>query len=218
LAQPSHKFERKAAALKRRRGKRATFDRVLIVCEGEKTEPTYFEDIRKQLRLPKAEVRVLHSALGTQPRQIVDYAEEVFRGDREFDLVYAVFDRDEHTSYHDALLRAAQLDHQLKNDFKKGVRFFAVPSVPCFELWLLIHFVEVQAFADRYEVIARVGQHIPGYAKGLKGVYGLTEARLAEAIERANRLRNQFAPESGDDPYTSVDELVAKLRSFRPRG
>lgn len=201
--------------MKRKRGSRATFDRVLIVCEGEKTEPTYFEDIRKQLRLPKAEVRILHSDLGTQPRQIVDYAEAVFRDEKSFDLVYAVFDRDDHPTYHDALQQAARLNGKLKNDFSKKIRFFAVPSVPCFELWLLIHFVEVHAFAHRDEIIARLGTHIAGYQKGSLGVYEFTEEHLDLATQRALRLRNQFRAEAGDEPYTSVDGLVGKLRSFK---
>ncbi|MBN9277772.1 MAG: RloB domain-containing protein [Hyphomicrobium sp.] len=44
------------------------------------------------------------------------------------------------------MTRAEQLDNTLRNDEKKLVRFFAVPSVPCFELWLLLHFENVLAF------------------------------------------------------------------------
>jgi hypothetical protein len=175
----------------------------------------YFEDIRKALRLPKTEVRVLSSALGTQPRQIVDYAEQEFCKRREFDVVYAVFDRDEHTTYHDALTRAAQLDQSLKNDFRKKIRFHATPSVPCFELWVLLHFVDVRAFADRHEVIARVEDHVTGYAKGLAGVYDRTAQHLTVADGRAKGLRAKFDAKSGLDPYTSVDELVTKLLSYK---
>lgn len=215
LARDKHWRERRAEELKRKRGNRATFDRLLIVCEGKKTEPNYFEDIRKELRLPKAEVRVLHSETGTEPRQIVDYAEQVFREDPSFDIVYAVFDRDEHRTYHDALRRAEQLDKGLKNDFQKKIRVHAVASVPCFEVWLLLHFVDVKAFTDRHEVIARLGDHINGYAKGLGGVYGMTGAKIQEATARSEKLRETFDRETGTDPFTTVDELVAKLLSYK---
>jgi hypothetical protein len=201
--------------MKRKRGNRATFDRILIVCEGKKTEPYYFEEIRQGLRLPKAEVRVIHSEAGTEPRQIVDYTERVFCEDPSFDICYAVFDRDEHKTYHDALNRAAQLDNTLKNDFKKKIRFHAVPTVPCFELWILLHFRDVKAFNDRHEVIRRVGEHIRDYAKGLPGVFGLTADKLATATTRAELLREDFNAASGTDPYTMVDQLVAKLRSYQ---
>ncbi len=103
MAPNRHSRERLAHDLRRKRGDRATFDRILIVCEGKKTEPNYFEEIRQELRLPKTEVRVLHSDAGTEPRLIVDHAVAVFLEDPSFDIVYAVFDRDEHKTYHDAL-------------------------------------------------------------------------------------------------------------------
>jgi hypothetical protein len=215
LARDKHWRERRAEELKRKRGNRSTFDRLLIVCEGKKTEPNYFEDIRKELRLPKAEVRVLHSDLGTEPRQIVDYGESVFFEDPSFDIIYAVFDRDEHKTYHDALKRTAQLDKGLRNDFQKRIRFHAVPSVPCFELWLLLHYADVKAFMDRHEVIARLGGHIDGYAKGLEGVFGMTVGKLDDATARAGKLREMFSRDSGDDPYTSVDKIVAKLLTYK---
>lgn len=201
--------------MKRKRGNRATFDRILIVCEGKKTEPNYFDDIRQALKLPKAEVRVIHSEAGTEPRQIVDYAEKAFCEDPSFDVVYAVFDRDEHKTYHDALKRAAQLDQALRNDFKKKIRFHAVPTVPCFEMWILLHFDDVKAFTDRHEVIRRLGEHIKDYAKGQRGVFGLTVDKLPTATRRAAKLREEFNAEAGTDPYTTVDELVAKLLSYR---
>ncbi|MCD6198288.1 MAG: hypothetical protein J7K15_06905 [Deltaproteobacteria bacterium] len=36
--------ERKAESLRRRRAMKAPYDVILIVCEGEKTEPNYFSD------------------------------------------------------------------------------------------------------------------------------------------------------------------------------
>jgi hypothetical protein len=215
LASNKHKRERLAAEMKRKRGNRATFDRILIVCEGKKTEPNYFEEIRQLMRLPKAEVRIIHSDAGTEPRQIVDYTERLFYENLSFDICYAVFDRDEHKTYHDALTRAAQLDKALKNDFKKKIRFHAVPTVPCFELWILLHFADVKAFNDRHEVIRRVGEHIKDYTKGLTSVFGLTAGNLATATARAELLRDNFNAASGTDPYTMVDQLVAKLLSYQ---
>ena len=120
--------DRSAKALSRRRGKRPPYDRVLIVCEGEKTEPNYFNDIRRQNRVPSAHVRVLPSDYGTQPRQVVNFAEYLFLESREYDWVFAVFDRDEHPTYHDAIHRARALDQKLKNDErKKG-------EIPCYSI------------------------------------------------------------------------------------
>jgi hypothetical protein len=209
----SHRL-RNARDLKRKSGKRPPYDRVLIVCEGEKTEPQYFEEIRKINRVPAVHVRVLHSQHGTEPRQVVDYAEAKFRESGEYELVCAVFDRDDHKTYVNALDRAAQLDHALLNDEKQAVPFLAVPSVPCFELWLLLHFDDVQAFFPRGEIFKRLKKHLAKYEKGMKGTYAATQEYFEKASQRAARLRQRNNPRPGTEPHTNVDEIVAKLQSI----
>jgi hypothetical protein len=215
MARDNHPRERQARKLARKKASRPPFDRVLIVTEGSTTEPLYFEDIRKQKRIPTAHIEILPGALGTQPRQIVDYAHQRFLETRAFERVYAVFDRDDHTTYADALNRARQLDNTLKNDERKLVTFKAVPSVPCFELWLLLHFEDVLAFTHRTQVIGKLGARISGYTKGANGIYARTEALLPQATARAAHLRTQYQADTGTDPYSDVDELVALLRGLR---
>jgi hypothetical protein len=103
--------ERQRQQLERKLGRRASYDRILIVSEGSKTEPNYFNEIRQAYRLHTANVEVRPSQIGTAPVQVVQYAKELFEsGDRHksiqqraFEQVYAVFDRDDHASYFDAL-------------------------------------------------------------------------------------------------------------------
>ena len=66
--------------------------------------------------------------------QIVEYALDTFKGNPEFEQVYAVFDRDDHTTYHDAIRRAEAHESKLKNRDKEKIRFEAVASVPNFEV------------------------------------------------------------------------------------
>ncbi len=51
MPRDNHPRERRARALKRKKGSKPPYDRVLIVCEGRKTEPLYFNDIRMQNRV-----------------------------------------------------------------------------------------------------------------------------------------------------------------------
>ena len=219
MPRDGHPRARQAAKLARKQGKRPAYDRILIVCEGSKTEPLYLDDIRQQFRIPTAHIKVIHSTNGTEPMQVVDCAEQTFRESKNFDLVIAVFDRDDHLTYNDALLRAATIDQTLKNSDRKRVGFKAVPSVPCFELWILLHYQDVHAFWHRDEVIAAVSSvdRIPGYRKGSTGVYAKTEHCIPEATARAEFLRTKFNPTTGTDPYTDMDWLVAKLRSLSSR-
>jgi hypothetical protein len=61
----------------RRNANRKPYDHVLIVCEGEKTEPYYFEEIRVHLDLDSANIKI-DGSCDSSPKSVVDYAEDVF--------------------------------------------------------------------------------------------------------------------------------------------
>ncbi len=213
---------RQRKQLERKQARRASYDRILIVSEGSKTEPNYFGEIRSFHRLHATNVQVWPSRLGTQPIQVVNYARELFeRGDRNrriqpraFEQVFAVFDRDDHTTYCDALKLANSLHNKLRNDAKQAVSFKAIASVPSFELWLLLHFDDVQAPLHRDEVLQRLKQHIPDYQKGQRGAFAVTREHLNIAMQRAERLAARFTAYSDPEPYTAVADLVKLLTTL----
>ncbi|WP_085316686.1 RloB family protein [Derxia lacustris] len=215
--QPRHR--QAARALGRQKATRQPVERLLIVCEGKKTEPNYIEEIRQDLRLPTANVQVLHSDWGTSPIQIVDYAEHLLlNGDarlglrpREFDRVCCVFDRDDHATYHAALAKAAALDGRHRNDEKRPVPFEAIASVPCFELWLLLHFEDVNAPLHRDDALRRLQAHLPGYAKGQGGHWAASKALLDTATRRAQARAAVTTAHDGQAPYTGMHTLVHRL-------
>ena len=214
---------RQAAKLARRKARRASYERILIVSEGSKTEPLYFNEIRAHYRLHTANVQVRHSLAGTQPKQVVDYAEQLFiTGDaakniqeRAFERVYAVFDRDDHATYNAALNKAEALNGKMRNDLGQPVGFQAIASVPCFELWLLLHFEDVLAPLHRTEVYERLRLHLPGYDKGQTGHFDATRALLSAATPRATHLDAIHSPHHGDQPYTGIHRLVERLTTLK---
>lgn len=201
--------------------RRASYARILIVTEGSKTEPLYLEEIRAAHQLHSANVAVQPGQLGTAPIQVVDYAQQLFKkGDvrkgirpKSFDQVYAVFDRDEHDSYFEALNLAKSLDGKLRNDESQKIRFQAIASIPCFELWLLLHYEDIQAPIHRNDVMARLKQHLPGYDKGAGGAFATTRSRLATATQRAQALAAKF--NADPEPFTALHELVTLLITLR---
>lgn len=215
--------ERQARELARKKAQRGSYDRILIVCEGSKTEPQYFDEIRSFYRIHTANVQVQHSQFGTQPLQVVEYAEELFvTGDlvrsiqpRAFEQVYAVFDRDDHATYHAALAKADALKNSLRNSLRQKVLFKAVPSVPCFELWLLLHFEDVLAPMHRADVYARLRQHLPGYDKGQAGYFQQTRDRIPGAAARANHLTSSNTAGDGLERYTELHNLVLLLTTLK---
>lgn len=206
--------ERKVELLRRRRATKAPYDVILIVCEGGKTEPNYFIGLKKAFRLSNANVRIC--GCGADPLSVVDFAIETFRQEQEFDRVYCVFDRDRHTTYNTALdrVRRARLG--------KGSKIFAIPSVPCFEFWLLLHFAYTTRPFDApagdsvcTKVIEELLNHLPAYQKGDQDIFNKIQDKLDNAITNARRVE-QFHQTSGtDNPSTCVHSLVEYLRDLK---
>ena len=223
MARDNPPKERQKKQLERKQGRRASYDRILIVSEGSKTEPNYFREIRTVYRLHTANVEVRPSESGTAPIQVVQYAQALFEnGDRHkhiqrraFEQVYAVFDRDDHASYHAALKLAESLDRKLKNDAKQPIRFQAIASIPSFELWLLLHYEDIQTPQHRNEVMCRLKLHIPSYDKGAGNAYAITGEHLAVAIQRAEALAKRFSAHTEPEPFTAIVELVKRLITLR---
>lgn len=82
---------RDARSLKRRQARRSPYDMVLIVCEGEKTEPNYFRALINDLRLNTANIRISKNTAGSSPRNVVDLAREVYKNEQDYDAVFCVF-------------------------------------------------------------------------------------------------------------------------------
>ena len=153
----------------------------------------------------------------------MQYAQALFEnGDRHkniqlraFEKVYALIYRDDHDSYHEALTLAASLDGKLRNDAKQPVAFQAIASVPSFELWLLLHFEDIQAPLYRNEVMSRLKLHIPGYDKGASNSFAITGVHLSIATLRAERLSARFTAHTDPELFTAVVELVKLLTTLR---
>jgi hypothetical protein len=219
MARDNSPKARQQRDLQRKQGRRASHDRILIITEGSKTEPLYFQEIRAHYRLNTASVEVRPSVHGTTPIQVVEYARELFLDGnrhnrvqpRAFEQVYAVFDRDEHPSYAEAVRRAAALDGTLKNDAGQRVSFHAIASVPSFELWLLLHFENIQAPIHRDDVLRRLRSHLPHYEKGAGQVFAATRERLATALQHAQALSQRNNALTDPKPFTAVGGLVSTL-------
>ena len=69
-----HKRKAKAEReLSRRKSKRSSYEKVLIVCEGEKTEPNYFNEQVNHYKLNSANVAV-DGKCGSSPKSVFERA------------------------------------------------------------------------------------------------------------------------------------------------
>jgi hypothetical protein len=184
---------------------------ILIVCEGSKTEPTYFEALRKHRRLFTAEVEICGPELGTHPRKLVECA--VGKRDEAkapFDEVWCVFDEDEHERIHEVLDRA------------RALGFRVAYSLPCFEIWYLLHYRYSSAYIERDAACSELEECLGRPYNKADNLYDDREVRRRQAAARrhAQRLRRDHRtagdPESSN-PSTTVDLLVARLNKLARR-
>lgn len=207
---------RQRAQLERKMNRRASYDRILIICEGQKTEPLYFEEIKQFRRLQTANVKVTQGEYGTSPLQIVKFAEDECLRTKKWEDVYCVFDRDEHQHFNNALQRVNALNNKYKNEFKQSIKFTAIPSIPCFELWLLLHFITVAQESHRDEIVSmlRAPNRIRDYGKGQSGNFTRTKDKLETAYQNEALLKAQRNRHGNENPYTDVGQLVLRLMNL----
>lgn len=187
-------------------------DLILVVCEGSECEPRYFEHLRRAWRLQGLEV--CGSECGSDPLSVVTFAaqrmeERNRRAKRDivpkYDQVWCVVDRDNHKNLNDALQKA------------EARKIRVAISIPCFEVWFLLHFVYASApFEDCSRVTRALSQHLKGqtYSKSLPPCAQLLTAFEA-AICNAERLRQHCKSTNSMNPSTDVDILVRSLWAMK---
>jgi len=209
-----HKRKAQKTELHRRKIARLSpYERVLIVCEGEKTEPNYFRWLRDRFRLNRANIVIADKRGGLDPKSLVEYAIDEYNKEKDFDHVYCVFDKDKHTTYQ------AALDKIRSKRLKGKDKIHASTSVPCFEFWLLLHFVYTTSqYCAPFEdsncnlVISDLQQYISGYEKGSNDFLVYIIDRTEEAIKNAKMLEKFHETSGTDNPSTKVHQLVEYLK------
>lgn len=207
---------RKMEALKKRHHRRERYAKVLIVCEGEETEPNYFQELRDHYRLEATNV-VISGDCGSDPMSIYAAARDIQVTHRNagdpFDRVYCVFDQDSHASFQQALDAIARA--------RPANTWTAITSVPCFEFWILLHFTyTTQAFRAAggisacRQVIRELQRYLPDYEKGREGLFNQLHDQLDFAMANARRALQHAQAAGTDSPTTLVHKLVEELRSL----
>jgi len=184
----------------RRVNTREPLPRILIVCEGEKTEPAYFESFR----VPSVRIKVL--GLGRDPLTLVKQAKQL-SGQDEYDQVWCVFDRD------DVPVERFNRAFDLAQRSKIQVAY----SNQAFELWFLLHFHFCDTAQTRIDYINGLSRKLGRpYQKNDPTLYQELLSQQPTAIRHAERLLAQYSPANPakDDPSTTVHKLVQKLNRF----
>jgi hypothetical protein len=197
--------------LERRRAFQDPLPLILVVCEGKITEPQYIEGFRASHGTTTVQVKV-HSP-GGDPKALVERAIELRddasgRARREgddnlmYDEVWCVFDVDTHERFEAARAKAQA----------EAIRLAV--SNPCFELWLLIHFVAHNAHVSADQARRLLRKHVPNYNKHVH--FDEFATGYPAAVERARALEARHM-ELGQDcgnPSTGAYRLTERIREF----
>ena len=200
-----------ASNLKRRGPNREPKRRFTLFCEGAKTEPAYFTAIGRACPDTLIAVKDGVGVPMTVAEQAAAEAESRKRGRKrresfeEGDQVWAVFDRDQHPRFNDAVALCKQ--HGI------GV----ARSNPCFELWLILHERDHDKPCTRQDVQRELECLRPEYDKRRAKTPDCADmvCRVEEAEERAEaqlRRREEEGATRGN-PSTTVFRLTRAIRS-----
>lgn len=212
-----HKRKAKSAqALKRGGGRRDPYDKVLIVCEGEKTEPNYFKELIDYYKINTANVYI-DGKCGSAPRSVIDHAIKLYNEAKEgisYDKVYCVIDRDAHADFDSAIKK---LESQKPKDV-----FYSIVSEPCFEYWFFCHFcysrksyASVGKNSAGEAVLKDLKTYLPKYNKGNTGIFEELKSKLDDAINNASRSLEDAKRTNSYNPSTDVFELVNYLKNIK---
>ena len=169
------------------------------------TEPEYLRGLQRACRNPRVTIKVAeeHGAPMTLVRTAKQHKQDAGkRAAREkdenlaYDSVWCVFDMDEHHRVGEAM------------EMARDNRIELAISNPCFELWLLLHFIDNPGMQRRDTIWKRLKQHVPKYDKHVD--FQVYQGGYPEAVKRASRM-NEEADEASEphrNPTTGVYRLT----------
>ena len=180
----------------------------LIVCEGERTEPNYFNALVGGRNSQVLSVEVLGEGQSTC-RLVHTAIEERDKSMIEYDRVWVVFDKDDFTDFNEAIALAQSND------------ICSAWSNEAFELWYYLHFQYLDTPISRSQYIdaleREIRKHEPEYSykKNDKGTYALLckygnqdlAIRFAEYLEKIYIDTNY----ASHKPCTKVHHIVKEL-------
>ena len=209
----------------------------LIVCEGEETEPNYFNSIAAQL--PKNMVnRITVKGVGKNTLHLIEDAKAEIAKRRaaglpDYYYVWLVFDRDEFPADHfnRTIEEAAAIDDRNAKlpPKSRGLEHWRCAwSNEAFELWYVLHFreqlggavsrVQYQKMLEE-DIRAHTSEKGFAYKKNDPQMFVRLKDRTPDAVSRAKRtlahqLKSKGKAYADMNPATRVHELVNLLMAY----
>ena len=199
------------------------FKKALIICEDSKSSPSYFKALCRHLKISR-HITILPKKDGSAPSTIVKLGHRYLcKNHSEFDYCFFVFDRDTHETYDEAIQSIEDLS---KRPEYQDIEFRAITSVPCFELWLMLH---LKCATTPYGKTAQSAQQLikdlkqeyifANYDKSDCSYFDDIIDEMDTAITNSKKLiadgKNSHSSQHHIDPSTLIHELVEILQEIK---
>ena len=201
----------------RLKSKRQAPANYLIVCEGKKTEPNYFNGLKRKINekygnkvdvlIPNIDVK----GTGMNTASLVKYTQKtVNHANKVYGQVWVVFDKDEYN------------DEQF-NSAIDNCNYNVAWSNPNFELWLLAHFKKVSRYVSKDDVLQELSKEfqkkcLGDYTKNDTNIFDKVtgEGKLHTAIKNCEYMEelNKNGQASQRNPMTKVYKIVDGLKEY----
>lgn len=201
----------------RLKSKRQAPANYLIVCEGKKTEPNYFNGLKKKINekygnkvdvlIPNIDIK----GTGMNTTSLVKYTQKtVNHANKVYGQVWVVFDKDD---YNDE-----QFDLAVDN-----CNYNVAWSNPNFELWLLAHFKKVNRYVSKDDVLQELSKEfqkkgLGDYTKNDTNIFDKVtgEGKLHTAIKNCEYMEElkKDGQASQRNPMTKVYKIVDGLKEY----
>ena len=187
----------------------------LIVTEGEKTEPLYFDRVKELInRKYKERIQLRVEGKGENTVHLFNTAKRIAESDPNgIKHVWVVYDTDDFEA------EDINLVPQKCKEASSGDRIYhAIWSNQCVELWYLLHFGYYHSDIDRREYFPKLTEHLQRigagqYKKNRSDMYDVLRPKMEDAIKNAKTLdgENEGKTPAASAPGTKIFELIEKL-------
>lgn len=190
----------------------------LIVTEGTKTEPNYFEAIKKRIeqKFPN-KIKLEVQGAGDNTINLFYIARDYPRPPgNNYQHVWIVYDTDDFLA--DNINRTADLCRQ---ESTEDTTYHPICSNQCIELWFLLHFCYMSSDLHRTEYFPKISNYLEAlgygpYQKNRNDIFEILLPYMQVAIRNAERLAKLHTgkPPASAAPSTQVYELIKMLEPY----
>ena len=178
--------------------------KIVIVTEDSVNAVAYFTALLRDLKLWQAKAVTVDGGSDSTPEKVYEYAKNTYANiyTKPNRTVYCLIDCDDHLSFKDTL----QKNNKIPN-------LIILESVPCFELWILLHFQSHWVNNDRNQLYQELKKHVDKKADDYADAYEKKLKNLTEeAKNNAEKLYNQCR--DTNPAYTKIHKLITKLNTL----